>query len=274
VPAPIRDFVPAFVEIDRRLGLAYASMRRSALLIVAGLVLGTGSLAADPAKPAAKLAARRAVNDKGTMKQCSDHGGKKSCKRVAVFQGHNAATSALRTDPLDKPSGNVWLRAENLGEEFQGNIYNEDGSFNDESLARLDNLWRDTKGGEVRAVRAELYEHLSRICDHYEGKPVQLVSGFRFHERDSSRHYHASAMDIHIKDVSIKDLYEFAQTLDVGKDEGGALGIGIYPTSQFIHVDFRAPGEPSYRWTDWSGHGGGGKKKSPGRTQPARKPVS
>ena len=73
---------------------------------------------------------------------------------------------------------------------------------------------------------------------------------------------------------AIKDLYEFAQTLDVGKDEGGALGIGIYPTSQFIHVDFRAPGEPSYRWTDWSGHGGGGKRKSPGRTQPARKPVS
>ena len=50
-------------------------------------------------------------------------------------------------------------------------------------------------------------------------------------------------------------------------------------TSGFIHVDFRAPGEPSYRWTDWSGHGGGGKKssgkKSPtNRTQPARKPVS
>jgi uncharacterized protein YcbK (DUF882 family) len=258
-------------------------MRRSALLIVAGLIVCSGSgigpgirsAGADPGKPA-KAAARRNgfnVNDKGTMKQCTDRGGKTSCKRVAVFQGHNAARSALRADPLDKPSGNVWLRAENLGEEFHGSIYKDDGSFDDASLARLDDLWRDTKGGEVRAVRAELYEHLSRICDHYPDQRVDLVSGFRFHERDSSRHYHASAMDIRIKEVSIRDLYNFAETLDTGKDNDGALGIGIYPNSQFIHVDYRAPGEPSFRWTDWSGHGGA-KKKSPARTQPARKPVS
>jgi len=255
-------------------------MRRSILIIVAGLVLGTGSgigsLRADPSKPAkASKAARRSVNDKGTMRQCTERGGKTSCKRVAVFQGHNAARSALRTDPLDKPSGEVWLRAENLGEEFHGSIYKDDGSFDDAALAKLDDLWRDTRSGEVRAVRADLYEHLSRICDQYPGQRVDLVSGFRFHERDSSRHYHASAMDIRIKGVSIRELYTFAETLDVGKDEDGALGIGIYPNSQFIHVDFRAPGEPSFRWTDWSGHDSGkSKKKSPGRTQPARKPVS
>jgi uncharacterized protein YcbK (DUF882 family) len=268
----------SIVEIDRELVLALRSMRRTPLLPLASLVvlaLGLGGAVrseAAPAKPA-KAAARRSVNDKGTMKQCSDRGGKTVCRRVAVFQGHNAASSALREEPLERPSGNVWLHAENLDEEFQGNIYQEDGSFDDEALAKLDNLWRDTRSGEVRAVRAELYEHLSRICDHYPGQRVELVSGFRFHERDSSRHFHASAMDIHIKDVPIRELYEFAATLDIGKDEDGALGIGIYPNSQFIHLDFRAPGEPSYRWTDWSGHGGG-KKKSPGRNQPARKPVS
>lgn len=257
-------------------------MRRTALLIAAGLVVGPApgieSLGAAPAKSAksaksTQAAARRTINDKGTMKQCTRRGGKKSCKRVAVFQGHSAAASALRVESLDKPSGEVWVRAENLGEEFQGNIFKEDGSFDDAALAKLDDLWRDTRGGEVRAVRAELYEHLSRICDHYPGQRVDLVSGFRFHERDSSRHHHASAMDIRIKGIAIRDLYQFAETLDTGKENDGALGIGIYPTSQFIHVDYRAPGEPSYRWTDWSGHGSG-KKKSPGRTQPARKPVS
>lgn len=261
-------------------------MRRTTLLIVAGLAISFGGFAAGsvaaaplnssssakPVKPA-RSSARRSINDKGTMKQCSGHRGKKPCRRVAVFQGHNAVQAALRADPLDRPSGEVWLRAENLAEEVKGNIYQADGSFDDAMLAKLDDLWRDTRSGEVRAVRAELYEHLSRICDHYPGQRVDLVSGFRFHERDSSRHYHASAMDIRVKDVSIRDLYNFAETLDVGKDEGGALGIGIYPTSQFIHVDFRAPGEPSYRWTDWSGHGSG-KKKSTGRTQPARKPVT
>lgn len=207
------------------------------------------------------------------MRMCSERGGRRTCRQVAVFQGHNAVHSTLRTDPLERPSGDVWLYAVNLDEEFRGNIYKPDGSFDDAALAKLDNIWRDTKSGDVRAVRAQLYEQLSRICDHYAGQRVELISGFRFHERDSSRHFQASAMDIRVKGVSIRDLYNFAETLDVGIEEGGALGIGIYPTSQFVHVDFRAPGEPSYRWTDWSGHDSG-KKKSTGRTQPARKPVS
>jgi uncharacterized protein YcbK (DUF882 family) len=248
-------------------------MRRFALLLVAGAAIGgfaPDAASADPGR-SSKAAARRSVNDKGTMRQCIERGGAQSCRRVAVFQGHNAARSTLRIDPLDRPSGNVWIFAENLGEEFHGNIYKPDGSFDDAALAKLDEMWRDTKSGDVRAVRAELYEHLSRICDHFPDHRVDLVSGFRFHERDSSRHYHASAMDIRIKEIPIRQLYNFAETLDVGVDAEGALGIGIYPTSQFIHVDFRAPGEPSYRWTDWSGHDSG--KKKP-RTQPARKPVS
>lgn len=247
-------------------------MRRFALLIVAGAaLLGAAPRSASADSKSSRSAARRAINDKGTMRQCSERGGKKSCRRVAVFQGHNAAQSSLRSEPLDPPSGEVWIYAENLREEFKGNIYKADGSFDDAALAKLDDLWRDTRSGDVRAVRAELYEHLSRICDRYPGQRVDLVSGFRFHERDSSRHFHASAMDIRIKDVPIRELYDFAQTLDIGVGNDGALGIGIYPTSQFIHVDFRAPGEPSYRWTDWSGHDSG--KRKP-RIQPVRKPVS
>ena len=54
------------------------------------------------------------------------------------------------------------------------------------------------------------------------------------------------------------------------------MGIGIYPASGFVHIDFRAPGDPSFRWTDWSGgkRKNAAKKKGPGRTQPARKPTS
>ena len=199
---------------------------------------------------------------------------KKSKKRVAAFKGHNASKSSLRTEPLPKPSGDVWLRAENLNEEVRVNIYKPDGSFNDEALAQLDELFRCARSGAVRAVRAELYEQLSRFFDHFEGKRIDLVSGFRFEERNSSRHWHASAMDIRIKGVSINEMYKFAESLD-----GGGMGIGLYPVSGFVHVDFRAPGEPSYRWTDThgpdSGKSKGKKKKKPShRTQPARKPTS
>jgi uncharacterized protein YcbK (DUF882 family) len=191
--------------------------------------------------------------------------------RVAVFSGHNAAKSQLRVEPLDRPSGDIWLRAENLNEEAKVNIYRPDGSFDEAALAKLDDLFRCVRTGEVRAVRRELYEQLSRIYDHFGGKEINLVSGFRFAERNSSRHYHASAMDIRIPGVSINAMYKFAESLDLG-----GMGLGLYPTSQFIHVDFRAPGEPSFRWTDYSGHSGKKSKKHhhTGRTQPARKPTS
>jgi uncharacterized protein YcbK (DUF882 family) len=216
-------------------------MRRIGVIVVAALCLA-GSASASPARAKHKSVA---------------------------FSGHNAAATSLRTDPLPRPSGEIDLKAENLGEDVHVNIYKADGSFDEESLAKLDDMFRCVRTGEVRAVRRELYEQLSRIYDHF-GKQINLVSGFRFAERNSSRHYHASAMDIRIPGVSINEMYKFAESLDAG-----GMGIGLYPSSQFIHVDFRAPGEPSYRWTDYSGHGSGKHvKKSTGRTQPARKPTS
>jgi uncharacterized protein YcbK (DUF882 family) len=235
---------------------------------------------AAPAKAApapAKVAAKPASSsDKGSFQQCQGAGANQKCRRVAVFSGHNTPAAALRKDPLPKPSGDVWLRAVNLNAEVRANIYKADGTFDDETLAMLDELFRCTATNEVRAVNAKLYEHLSRLNDHFAGKPVELVSGFRFAERDSSRHFHASAMDVRVPGVSAYELRTFAETLDQGKDgPDGGMGIGIYPTSGFVHIDFRAPGEPSFRWVDWSG---GRKKapakKAPGRTQPARKPTS
>lgn len=189
--------------------------------------------------------------------------------RRAIFSGHAADKSQLRTAPLDKPSGEIKLRAENLNEEIEVNIYNDDGSFNESALAKLDDLFRCTRTGEVRAVRRELYEHLSRVFDHFGKRRINLVSGFRFAERNSSRHYHASAMDIKIEGVSPREMYAYAESLD-----GGDMGIGIYPTSGFIHLDFRAPGEPSYRWTDYSGNSRKSGNKRLARSSPPRKPTS
>jgi uncharacterized protein YcbK (DUF882 family) len=206
----------------------------------------------------------------GSHKVCSGKGKSRSCHRESDFQGHGVAGATLRTDPLPTPSGNVWIYAENLNEEVKGNIYKADGTFDEAVLAQLDHLFRCKRTNEERAVDPRVYEMLSRIQDHFDGKRAVLISGFRFAERDSSRHYHASAMDIRIPDIGLNELYTYAQTLDMG-----GMGMGIYPNSQFIHVDFRAPGEPSYRWTDYSGHSSGGSHhKSPGRIGKAHRPTS
>jgi len=176
-------------------------------------------------------------------------------------------TAKAERSNLARPSGDVWVYAENLGEQVKVNIYKSDGSFNDAALAQLDDLFRCVRSGEVRAVRPQLYEHLSRIYDHFGGRRIDLISGFRFVDRSSSRHYHASAMDIRVRGVSLRAQYAYAATLDTGD-----MGLGFYPTSNFIHVDFRAPGEPSYRWVDRSGNKRSTTKRS--HTQPARKYTS
>jgi uncharacterized protein YcbK (DUF882 family) len=201
---------------------------------------------------------------------------KRTCKRVPQFDGHNASKTALRTEPLERPSGEIWVRSENLQEEVQVNIYRADGSFDEAALAQLDEIFRCRRSNEVRAVDPRLYEHMSRVFDHFGKQRIELVSGFRFKERNSSRHWHASAMDIRIKGVTIRELYEFAETLDLG-----GMGVGIYPNSGFVHIDYRAPGEPSYRWTDWSYPDGEGKatskrkgKEPKRRTTRAKRPTS
>ncbi|MBK9031321.1 MAG: YcbK family protein [Myxococcales bacterium] len=194
---------------------------------------------------------------------------RKKCSFVQEFQGHGAGR--LEVAELTQPSGDLWLRSENLQEEIRVQLYKPDGEYDEAALAALDNIFRCKRSKEVRAMDPRLYDQLSRIQDHFGGKQIEVVSGFRFVDRDSSRHFHASAMDIKVKGASVREQYTFAQALD-----RGGMGIGIYPHSGFIHVDFRAPGEASYRWTDYSGPNSGKKatKKKAGRTARAKRPTS
>ena len=188
-------------------------------------------------------------------------------KRRGKFAGHGVQSDSLRGKPLPKPSGDIWVWSPNHREEIKVNIYNSDSSFSQESLAKLDNMFRCKRTQETRAVDPRLYEVLSIIQDHFAGKRVELTSGFRFQSNEGSRHFHASAMDVRVEGVSMRELYEFADSLD-----RGGMGIGKYPKSQFVHIDFRAPGEPSYRWTDKSKPGRGKRGRTPSKQW--RKPKS
>lgn len=256
-------------------------MWRIALVLVA-LLCGSVTVDAAPRRTASEAKeakqAKRAQRAKRAKRARKAKRAKRSRrarrgKRRGSEIGANVPRSQYRTEPLERPSGDLWIYAENLREEVRVNIYKPDGSFDDAALAKLDELFRCVRSGRIRAVRAELYEHLSRLQDHFDKKQIQLVSGFRFPERTSSRHYHASAADFRIRGVSIHKIRDFAATLDMGN-----MGIGIYPNSQFVHLDFRAPGAPSYRWVDYSGKRKHKKhkkrKRRRGRTHPARKPVS
>lgn len=214
-----------------------------------------------------KRRARRTQRNKKDrkVKVCSGSGSKRRCRYKKQFDGHGVRSVALRPEPLERPSGEIVFTPRNFKDEtYRVNIYAEDGGFDDTALAALDRGFRCKRTGNERAVDPRLYEMLSRIYDHFGQKPIWLVSGHRYQRNEKSRHYHASAMDIYIEGVSIRELYEYADSLDKG-----GMGIGLYPRSGFVHVDFRAPGAESYRWTDYSGPGSSKpkKKKAPKRVR-------
>ncbi len=177
--------------------------------------------------------------------------------RGPVFSGRLASAGELRDEPLEKPSGHIELYAVNFRESLEVDLYNEDGSFNEDALDQLNHLWRCKRTDTEKAINPRLFEMLSRVFDHF-GRRIELVSGFRNQKHVTSFHFHGSASDIRIPGISDKELQKFVQSLDVG-----GMGIGIYPRAGFIHVDIRP--EPSYRWVDYSPPGSsemGQRKKS------------
>jgi uncharacterized protein YcbK (DUF882 family) len=176
------------------------------------------------------------------------------------FAGHVVPEELLRTDPLPRPSGNIAMVSLNNPDEapVKVNIYNADGSYNVDALDQLNHILRCRRTDTETAMDPQLITMLSHVYDHFGSKPLEIVSGYRNQRKQTSNHFKGRASDIRIAGVSPKKIEAFAETLD-----RGGLGIGIYPRSQFVHIDVRSP--PSYRWTDWSPPGSNANEKRPPR---------
>jgi uncharacterized protein YcbK (DUF882 family) len=189
----------------------------------------------------------------------------KKKKRKPRFQGKAVPEEELRSSPFPRPSGDLLVYNPNFKEEIKVNIYNADGSFNEEALKALSHVMRCKRTDTEKPMEPHLFEILSAIQDHFAGKRLEVISGFRNQRKVTSMHFHATAADIRVDGIHEKKVREFASSLD-----SGGMGVGIYPNAHFVHVDVRP--WPSYRWTDYShsGDGSGGrlpprgfKKKSP-----------
>jgi uncharacterized protein YcbK (DUF882 family) len=195
---------------------------------------GSAAAAPEVAPKAIKASSKSKSKAKATKRRKSRH----------KAQGYAVAESRLLPAPLPPPSGNLHLV--NLGstDDLKVNIYNEDGSYDIEALKSVTHLFRCKRTAAEKDIEPRLLTILSHVYDHYN-KPIELLSGFRNQRKTTSYHYKASASDIRVEGVTPKQLRAFVETLD-----SGGMGIGLYPRSQFVHVDVRPP--PSYRWIDYS----------------------
>jgi uncharacterized protein YcbK (DUF882 family) len=181
-----------------------------------------------------------------------------SVKKRGRFTGRVVPENDLRKEPLSMPSGNIELRMLGVEEGAKVNIYNEDGSYNIESLRTLDHVLRCRRTDDEKPIEPRLFTILSHVYDHFGGKPIDVVSGYRNQRKKTSNHYKGTATDIRISGVTPKKIESFAESIDTG-----GLGIGIYPRGQFVHIDVRPL--PSYRWVDFSPPNPNASEKRPPR---------
>ena len=181
-----------------------------------------------------------------------------SIKKHGKFTGRVVSESALRKEPLGMPSGDLELRMLGLDESVKVNIYNEDGSYNVEALRSLDHVLRCRRTDDEKPIEPRLFTILSHVYDHFGGKAIDIVSGYRNQRKTTSNHYKGTATDIRIEGVTPKRIRAFAESIDTG-----GLGIGLYPRGQFVHIDVRPL--PSYRWIDMSAPNPNAAEKRPPR---------
>jgi uncharacterized protein YcbK (DUF882 family) len=115
-------------------------------------------------------------------------------------------------------------------------------------LRALVDVMRREEGEPARTVHPRLAVLLAKISDHFGGRPIRVVSGFREaggNTRETSRHTQGRAADIQVADVPARVVFDYCRSL-------AQTGCGFYPRGAFVHVDVR---ERDGQWVDWSGHG-------------------
>lgn len=122
-------------------------------------------------------------------------------------------------------------------------VYYENGRYVPQALVAAMRVLRDWRNGEEHVMDPGLFDVLHGVRDRTGStQPFQIISGYRspssnaaMHERSSgvaqhSQHMLGKALDIRVQGVDLDHLHKAALSL-------GAGGVGLYPVSNFVHVD-------------------------------------
>jgi uncharacterized protein YcbK (DUF882 family) len=131
----------------------------------------------------------------------------------------------------------------NRGESLSVAASGDDGGFDSVDLDHLAHLLRAATGDE-HPVDPRTLSLVYRIEVRFGAPEIRVVSGYRVPKPGShSNHGKGRAIDLIVPGVADEEVARFAR-------ETGFVGVGVYPTSQFVHVDIRPH---SYFWVDYSG---------------------
>lgn len=184
-----------------------------------------------------------------------------------ILPGHEASRVRERAAarwgrPRSPGVATLYRRA--LDRRFRVRLVDARGRVRPAALRRMQELMRprdQRRPGPLPPAR--LIQMLARISDHFGGRTITIVSGYRAaggYTRESSRHTSGHALDIRIQGVPAEALRDYVRSTFRN------VGVGYYPRSTFVHIDVR---DRDAYWVDWAGPGEGPRYQRRGEAAPA-----
>ncbi len=117
-----------------------------------------------------------------------------------------------------------------------------------------------SKSGADHPIDARLVTLVATVSDHFGGREVNVVSGFRPYSPNQysrhSNHNEGRAIDFSIKGIANETVRDFCRTLH-------NVGVGYYPNSLFVHLDVR---DSNAYWVDYAAPGQAPRYRAPDGT--------
>lgn len=168
---------------------------------------------------------------------------------VIRLPGFEPAEAAAIDKDWGEPQTPGWVKVDGRNASAEEEMVDAEGRLRLKGLRALAAVMQRNEDGTAQAVHPRLALLLSKISDHFGGRPIRVISGFREaggYTRESSRHVQGRAADIQVVGVPHRAVFEYCRSLR-------QTGCGYYPRSVFVHVDVR---EQHAQWVDWAEPGG------------------
>jgi uncharacterized protein YcbK (DUF882 family) len=148
-----------------------------------------------------------------------------------------------RSSPAVKPKKG-FVELTTYTTRYRGVVFDKKGKVAPGAVESVSRLFAAT--GSRPRVDARLIALLADVSEHFGGRPMRVVSGWRDHSYfEDSRHKHSQAVDFSIAGVPNTVLRDYVRRFR-------NCGVGYYPNSSFVHLDVR---DAAAYWVDYAGPG-------------------
>ena len=123
-------------------------------------------------------------------------------------------------------------------------LIDHEGNSDEATTREIHHLFRCRVTNRERPIARKTLMMLADVAEMYEGKTIEFVSVYRVQRGESltSPHRDGRAIDFRIRGVQLRTIRDYLW------NKYTEVGVGWYPSEQFIHMDTR----PTMHDTSWT----------------------